>query len=116
MGGKKLMQRVSGLTAAVAAPGVDVVCMYSLGVDTPISFKYGSSFDADPEITNGDGDGTVNDFSLKLCERWMDAGAQSRSARVVRFNGIAHSDMLSDSGVLAELLKELGLSSLTVAV
>lgn len=114
--GKKLMQRVSGLTGAAAAPGVDVVCMYSLGVDTPISFKYGSSFDADPEITNGDGDGTVNDFSLKLCERWMDAGAQTRSARVLRFNGIQHSDMLTDGAVLAELQKELGLSASAVSV
>merc|ERR1719240_1071510 len=34
--GKKLLKRVLPLTSEVKAPGVDVVCMYSLGVDTPV--------------------------------------------------------------------------------
>jgi len=107
--GKKLMRRVEHLTSEAVAPGVDVVCMYSLGVDTLLTVKYGDSFDKDPEIVNGDGDGTVNDISLKLCDRWAEPGVQKRSARVVRFSGISHSGMLTDKSVLSEVRKELGL-------
>lgn len=109
--GKKLMRRVAGLTSEVAAPGVDVVCMYGLGVDTPDHFVYGpGGFDKQPQVVNGDGDGTVNDHSLRLCERWAEPGAQSRSARVVKFSKVSHSDMLTDDAVLQALLSELGLA------
>merc|ERR1712232_51503 len=67
--GKKLMVRVQHLTSGAKAPGVDVVCMYSLGVDTPLQFQYGKDgFNIPPAITNGDGDGTVNALSLSICD------------------------------------------------
>merc|ERR1719313_1123492 len=97
--GKKLIKRVLPLTAEAVAPGVDVVCMYSLGVPTPAHFTYGEKgFDADPEIVNGDGDGTVNELSLRLCERW--SGKQKPSAKVMKFEAVDHSGMLTDENVL----------------
>lgn len=110
--GKKLMERVLPLTSEVKAPGVDVVCMYSLGVDTPLRFLYDKSgqdgFDKTPTTINGNGDGTVNELSLRLCDKWTQAGQQTRSVKVVRFANISHSGMISDAGVLKALMSELG--------
>jgi len=109
--GKKLSARTAGLTSKLVAPGVDVLCLYSTGVPTGLSFKYGTDFDKQPEILNGDGDGTVNEESLKLCERWAEAGAQTRPVRTQKFSNIAHSDMIMNAEVLSVVYKELGLPS-----
>jgi len=110
--GKKLMKRVQPLTSSVQAPGVDVVCMYSLGVDTPARFVYDTgSFDKQPVVVKGDGDGTVNAISLQLCERWMHTGVQRRSAKVTKFSKISHSGMLTDKSVIDALMEELGLTT-----
>lgn len=110
--GKKLYKRIADVTSAVTAPGVDVVCMYGLGVDTPDHYWYDEAgFDKQPRITKGDGDGTVNALSLQLCNRWTENGAQTRSARVMPFSKINHAGMLTDDGVLKALLQELGLSA-----
>mmetsp|Transcript_59337 Transcript_59337/g.176501 ORF Transcript_59337/g.176501 Transcript_59337/m.176501 type:complete len:131 (+) Transcript_59337:897-1289(+) len=109
--GKRLVKRVADISSAVAAPGVDVACVYSLGVDTPDHYWYSEAgFDKQPKITNGDGDGTVNALSLRLCDRWAHSGVQSRSVKVVKFSGVTHSGMLTDSAVLKALLAELGLA------
>jgi len=113
--GKKLMKRVLPLTSSATAPGVDVVCMYSLGVDTPVHFKYAKDgyqvqFNEDPTVTNGDGDGTVNDLSLRICDEWAKPGAQTRSAKVMRFSKVTHAGMLTDSSVLKALNAELGMA------
>jgi len=108
--GAKIYKRIEDLTSEVQAPGVDVVCMYSLGVDTPYQFRYGADgFDKQPETINGDGDGTVNDLSLKLCERWASDATQTRSTKVLKFSNITHSDMIMKDEVLQVLYKELGL-------
>jgi len=105
-----MLKRVAHLTSEVKAPGVDVVCMYSLGVDTASRFIYDKDgFDKTPVVVNGNGDGTVNELSLRLCDDW--AGQQTRSAKVMRFSNITHSGMLSDEGVLKALMSELGLST-----
>eukprot|EP00929_Paragymnodinium_shiwhaense_P119590 TRINITY_DN91494_c0_g1_i1.p1 TRINITY_DN91494_c0_g1~~TRINITY_DN91494_c0_g1_i1.p1 ORF type:complete len:433 (+),score=71.00 TRINITY_DN91494_c0_g1_i1:82-1299(+) len=114
--GKTLLKRVLPLTASVPAPGVDVVCMYSTGVKTSEMFKYGDSFDEAPEVIMGDGDGTVNEWSLKLCERWTAAGAQDRAASTRVFQGVEHQKMLTDEKVLKEVMRELGLAGETAPV
>jgi len=109
--GKSLYRRTGNLTSAVDAPGVDVVCMYSLGVQTPSQFVYGQNgFDKQPSVVNSDGDGTVNDWSLHLCERWS-SGMQKQSARVQRFSGVEHADMLKDDAVIKAIFSELGLAT-----
>merc|ERR1711879_70849 len=110
--GKKLLRRVLPLTSEVKAPGVDVVCMYSLGVDTPLTFQYGEGgFDKTPTEINGDGDGTVYDLSLQLCDQWAASGMQTRSAKVMRFSQVTHSGMLTDDNVLKAIMSELGFST-----
>lgn len=86
--------------------------MYSLGVETPKSFQYDQDgFEKAPVQINGDGDGTVNDMSLQLCDQWTSSGVQTRSAKVMRFSNITHSGMLTDDNVLKALMSELGLPS-----
>merc|ERR1719387_103472 len=89
--------------------------MYGTGVDTPLLMKYGDGdFDKQPEVINGDGDGTVNAFSLKLCQRWTEDGAQTRSAKIMEFPKVTHSGMLTDESVLKALYKEVGIKTKTV--
>ena len=84
-------------------PGVPVLCLYSSGIETPLSFYYpGADFGRSPVITNGDGDGTVNSRSLRLCERWQ--GTQREAVRVQTFASVTHSGMLSDERVIGVVL------------
>jgi len=108
--GKKLLRRVEALTGAAEAPGVNVVCMYSLGLDTPASFTYGKDgFDMQPITKNSDGDGMVTASSLGLCDRWETAQLSSHSAKVIRFSKVSHARMLEDDNVLKAVMNELGL-------
>ena len=47
-----------------------------------LEFKGKDGFDKAPSVTNGDGDGTVNALSLRLCDGWTKPGVQTRSAKV----------------------------------
>mmetsp|Transcript_77305 Transcript_77305/g.231925 ORF Transcript_77305/g.231925 Transcript_77305/m.231925 type:complete len:221 (-) Transcript_77305:57-719(-) len=102
--GSVVHKRVMGLLPhPEEGPGVPVLCMYSTGVDTPLSFDYGDGDWAnDPTVTMGDGDGTVNVRSLRVCERWN--ATQAEPVRVLTYSGVTHSDMLKDTRVLQELL------------
>mmetsp|Transcript_105321 Transcript_105321/g.187210 ORF Transcript_105321/g.187210 Transcript_105321/m.187210 type:complete len:402 (-) Transcript_105321:26-1231(-) len=101
--GKQLFRRVADLTSDAEAPGVEVLCLYSLGVDTPVSLSYGSKgFDKQPDVVNGDGDGTVNDLSLKLCDRWKGPRASAE-----RFANVTHAGMISNDAVIQRILEVL---------
>jgi lysophospholipase-3 len=97
------------------APGVPVLCLFSQNVSTPEGFRYGAPSDdlaavdwaQTPQVLSGDGDGTVNYRSLRVCERWTSGGA-----RVKRFGGISHSQMLMDDKVLNAVLQEVSSSSI----
>ena len=49
-------------------------CLYGVGVDTPLSSHYTRPFsegaEDDPEVINGDGDGTVKFLSSEVCLHW----------------------------------------------
>jgi len=102
--GSVVHKRVTGLLPHPEnGPGVPVLCMYSTGVDTPLSFDYGEGdWAQDPTVTMGDGDGTVNVRSLRVCEEWN--ATQAEPVRVLTYSGVTHSDMLKDTRVLQELL------------
>jgi len=103
--GLKIYEQVAKLpNTAMPAPGVQMRCLYSTGVDTPMGFHYPQGFDErDPIIRNGDGDGTVPLESLKLCERWAaDGSGKPFSSKV--FHGFSHSDILKAPEVIAEVL------------
>ena len=102
--GPALLRRVGALRAAWnATPGVETHCLYSTGVATPRSFAWASDtdFDAQPVVSNGDGDGTVCVESLRVCEGWV--GAQAEPVTVKTFSAVKHADMVKDAGVIAYL-------------
>ena len=58
--GWKRFQYTKDLTANLVHPEVDVIHYYGKGVDTGLKFNYkDGDFANDPEVINGDGDGTV---------------------------------------------------------
>ncbi|XP_032529637.2 phospholipase A2 group XV-like [Danaus plexippus] len=56
----------------VAAPGVELHCIYGYNISTVerLDYKPGTWLDGKPNLVFGDGDGTVNLRSLSYCERW----------------------------------------------
>jgi len=102
--GLQIWDRIAKLpTNDLQAPGVPVRCLYSRGVDTPLTMHYPNGWnDPHPQKTMGDGDGTVYLESLKLCERWATSSSVAFRSRV--FENIAHADMLKSDDVIAEIL------------
>ena len=91
------------LPRASEGPGVPVLCIYSTGVSTPLSFDYGDGdWAKTPVATMGDGDGTVNVRSLRVCEQWNTT--QSQPVRVLTVQNVTHSGMLKDERVIQALL------------
>ena len=102
-------QGVAGINENFPAPNVPTHCFYGVGVDTPLSFTYKESFpkgaNSDPDVTMGDGDGTVNTKSSEVCLRWANS---SRTFSHKTFNGVNHINILKDGGVLKEIRKIVG--------
>jgi len=89
--------------ASGVASNLPHVCMYSYGLETDESYTYKSDtdFDKNPEIAWGDGDGTVNLFSLKqTCENWASEG----HTQMYAYDGVDHVGMLSDDRVVAQVV------------
>jgi len=105
--GKKLYQRVSGLTSELVFPNVSIQCLYSTGIETPEAYLYSgnkrSGFDNEPLIKNGDGDGSVNLISLKGCKRWLDD--HSDQVQVFEFGAYTHTNILNANEVFQTLMR-----------
>ena len=76
--GYAMRQDTEGLTKKLTPPGVEVHCLHGVGVETPSVLNYTAKqwYDNQPDVTYGDGDGTVNIRSLLGCMRWQ--GKQGR--------------------------------------
>lgn len=79
------------------SPNVKLHCLYGSGHQTPELYIYdqGSFPDGTPNVSYGDGDGTVNTRSLKACARFK----QGQQIETKEFPGQNHNGVLSDSGV-----------------
>ena len=90
-------------------PNVPTHCFYGVGVDTPLSFSYSKSFpegaEDDPEVTMGDGDGTVNILSSEVCLQWASSDS---SFQYMTFDDVGHQEMVSNGNVLKEVEKIVG--------
>jgi len=102
--GLKIYEQVAELpNLALPAPGVQMRCLYSTGVDTPKTFNYPEGLQESPVVAHGDGDGTVTLESLRLCERWAaDGNGKQFSSKI--FHGHSHTDILKASEVIAEVV------------
>lgn len=91
------------LTSDLKPPGVEVWCMYGVGLPTPVTYIYDEEFpNADPvDIVYADGDDTVDSFSMSLCNRWV--GQQEKPVHVTEFRGMAHLDIVFHYKVLNQI-------------
>ena len=96
-------------------PNVPTHCFYGVGVDTPLSFSYSKSFpegaEDDPEVTMGDGDGTVNILSSEVCLQWANGSSPFTSKT---FNGVSHFQITKDINTLREVGNIVGASSAAI--
>lgn len=88
------------------SPNVSVVCLYSSGRETELSFSYTSSGrhsypDGQPIINYDDGDGTVNIKSLAACQAWQ--SQQKHPVNWKMYSKIEHFKFPRDENILDTL-------------
>nr|XP_055049257.1 phosphatidylcholine-sterol acyltransferase [Misgurnus anguillicaudatus] len=105
--GLYMWEDTRNLTAGLPPPGVEVYCIYGVGLPTPVSYVYDEQFpNADPvDIIYDDGDDTVDSRSLSLCKRWI--GKQEQAVHVKELRGFAHLDMIFNHKVLTVIQRIL---------
>ncbi|XP_026802250.1 group XV phospholipase A2 [Pangasianodon hypophthalmus] len=90
--GWAMRQDTEPLVQALQAPGVPVHCLYGTGIPTAQAYNYSTFPDSEPEVVNGEGDGTVNVLSAVQCKRWRDE--QKQPVHLVELPGNEHVAML----------------------
>lgn len=112
--GFSMYQGIENINRNFPSPNVPTHCFYGVGVDTPRSFRYTRAFpqgvNDDPQVTMGDGDGTVNDLSSEVCLRWANNNG-GRSFRSMTFDGAEHIAIVGNSDVLEEIGSIVGAAS-----
>ncbi len=104
---------VQAINRNYPAPNVPTHCFYGVGVPTPLKFTYSkdltpsSSVGLKPTVINGDGDGSVNTISSRVCHRWSSMPSRY-SFRYKTYNKVTHSGIMSDSQVLKDIGKIVG--------
>jgi len=105
--GMEMMDNIAGYVN-LTHPRVRTVCLYTLGVKTPVKLVYKDQEtfpDSQPDRVMGDGDGTVTRESLEGCNQFLTENDLVRS-----FQGINHGDVLKSRQVF-EFIKSEVLSS-----
>lgn len=82
------------LLKGLPPPGVEVYCLYGIGLLTPETYIYDNRFPyEDPvDIVYGDGDDVVNRGSLELCKQWH--GQQKERVHVVEMPEVDHLNLV----------------------
>ena len=95
---QKLVENITyPLTAH--APNVRVHCLHGIGEKTAESFTFakGEFPDTQPQVTYGDGDGTVNVRSLEACNKWNQR--QAYNVTLKQYPAVNHNGVLSNENV-----------------
>uniref|UniRef100_A0AC35FUL1 Uncharacterized protein n=1 Tax=Panagrolaimus sp. PS1159 TaxID=55785 RepID=A0AC35FUL1_9BILA len=94
-------------TLILESPGIETHCIYGAKVQTPESFTWKKGYfpDYQPAITFGDGDGTVNIRSLKVCETWKNNN-NGFNVSSSQLDGADHMSILRDPRTV-NLLREI---------
>ncbi|XP_057693755.1 phosphatidylcholine-sterol acyltransferase isoform X2 [Corythoichthys intestinalis] len=95
------------LTGDLHPPGVEVWCMYGVGIPTPVTNIYDDGYpNADPiDYVYEDGDDTVDSRSMSLCKDW--AVQQEEPVHVTEYKGLPHLDIVFNEKVLNQIQKIL---------
>ena len=112
--GYRFFQGVQRLNLGFPAPNVPTYCLYGVKVPTPLKYTYSKNFDGrtgttgwEPNAVNGDGDGTVNIESSRVCHQWSSMPSEF-PFRYMTFDGVGHNAIIDNSNVLAEIDKIVG--------
>lgn len=91
------------LLAGLPAPGVEVYCLYGVGLPTPGTYIYDHSFPYKDPVAAlyEDGDDTVATRSTELCGRWR--GRQSQPVHLLPMNGTEHLNMVFSNNTLEHI-------------
>lgn len=92
-------------------PNVKMYCFHGSGRSTPGTLIYPEGYfpDYTPEITEDDGDGTVNIRSLEGCQRWK--AKQERPINYQVFSHAEHNGILGDARLTRALIDALNEAS-----
>ncbi|MED6124147.1 Lecithin-cholesterol acyltransferase-like 1 [Stylosanthes scabra] len=95
--------RILPLIEKLKAPEeIPITCIIGSGVRTPeILFYKDGDFDEGPEISYGDGDGTVNMVSLLALQ------SLNQSIKVINIDGVSHVSILKDEVALEQIIGEI---------
>ncbi|XP_037623834.1 phosphatidylcholine-sterol acyltransferase [Sebastes umbrosus] len=101
--GWHMWEDTRNLTGDLHPPGVEMWCMYGVGLPTPVTYIYNEAFpNEDPvDFVYADGDDTVDSFSMSLCKRW--SGQQEQPVHVTEYRGLAHLDIVFHEKVLNQI-------------
>lgn len=97
------------------APNVPTFCFHGIDVDTPRTFRYNKDFEVGKSviglrpssITYGNGDGSVNLESSRVCRRWSRMPSKYPFAYKT-FKGVKHQGMVSSDEVLDDIALVVG--------
>ncbi|XP_014282231.1 lysosomal phospholipase A and acyltransferase [Halyomorpha halys] len=97
--GWKMFLNEKDFTKKLVPPGVEVHCLYGVGVSTIKQLIYKSNkFPDQPLFVYEDGDGTVNIRSLEVCKDWLTK--QKQEVHTQGFDGSDHMAILKDVRVI----------------
>ncbi|XP_034033127.1 phosphatidylcholine-sterol acyltransferase [Thalassophryne amazonica] len=98
-----MWEDTKNLTGDLLPPGVEVWCMYGVGLQTPVTYIYDEGFpNVDPvNFVYADGDDTVASFSMSLCKQWE--GQQEQPVHIIEFRGLPHLDIVFNEKVLGQI-------------
>lgn len=89
-----------------SSPNVEIHCLYGLGIDTVAELDYPSDDLSEiPEIIYGNGDGTINERSLKGCTFWKNL--QKQPINILEIPNAEHSEILSNNQTLSYIVNLL---------
>ncbi len=101
--GYRFFQKVQPLLQNYPSPNVRTYCYYGVDVPTRSRLQYKNDFSPgvstiglNPTIVNGNGDGTVNIESLRVCHKW--SGVTYKT-----YSGVNHQGMLEKTAVLDDI-------------
>lgn len=91
------------LLAGLPAPGVEVYCLYGVGLPTPRTYIFDHGFPyTDPvDVLYEDGDDTVATRSTELCARWQ--GRQQQPVHLLPLPGTQHLNMVFSNQTLEHI-------------
>lgn len=98
-----MWEDTKNLTGDLHPPGVEVWCMYGVGLPTAVTYIYDGEFpNADPvDFVYADGDDTVTSTSMSRCKLWT--GQQEKPVHVIEYRGLPHLDIVFNEKVLAQI-------------